>query len=220
MKHFLLAFSMLPLFVFGQNEAQLNKNEFGINMFSIAGFDMYKDPLDKRISTADFNLLPGIFYRHQFEKNAFRAAIDISQKSVYRSDGTDDPYYYSYLLAGTKQNIGISAGLEHLFGKKKLQSYIFSDVYFNYSHFSGIRSEYGCFGPIGIFHFNEEVFEYGLQGGAGLRYSINEHLHLTCEFSLRGFTSVYQDIQHSSDKYVDFGYHLNPVNKLGISVSF
>jgi hypothetical protein len=226
MKKATLLFLFLPLFSFAQEVVipvkPINQNEIGLNLFSITRFESYRGMLDTRQVSACLNAFPGIYYKRHFGQNAWRASFDYTQKSklVGSATGSDSPMYHiNYLNAETK-NVGIAVGYERSFGHWKLKPYAFSDLVFNYENMSGVRAEHGCWGPIGIFEFSEECFEYGVSAGAGMRYSINSRIHLSYEFAAQGAVSVFQDLSNIGDKYIDLRYHLNPVNKLGFAVSF
>lgn len=222
MKKILLALLLLPAFSFAQDEKKLiiNPNEVGLDLFSITRYDSYKDMLDKRHREADFNIFSGVYYKYRFNKSAFRASFDYTQKSVateYNSDG-GVPYYYS--STGIRRNTGISAGYERSFFSGKLTPYVFADAIFNYQDYTGHATYYGDFTSGMNEPFSEETFEYGLQGGMGLHYAINPFMSVSLETNAQGFVSVFQDVQHAGEKSTRFGGHFNPVSKLGFAVSF
>jgi hypothetical protein len=222
MKKTFLIFLFLPLFSFAQQEEiPAHQNEIGLNLFSATKIESNRDMLDRRKISTSLSAFSGIYYKRHFGQNAWRASFDYSQIAKMTGEGfTEDPFYSSYHLSARVKNVGIALGYERSFRSGKFQPYVFSDLVFNYQNMTGMRSEYGCFGPIGIFPFSEEIFEYGVSTGAGMRYSINSHIHLSYEFAAQGFVSVFQDLSNIGYKYVDLGYHLNPVNKLGFAVSF
>ncbi|MCX6312126.1 MAG: hypothetical protein NT084_10895 [Bacteroidetes bacterium] len=195
-----------------------SKNELGLNLFSVTNFERGLSTVDKRQYSADFNLFSGVYYKYHFGKNAWRASFDFNQKSIFTNVAPNISYYYS---ENAKRNfIGLKAGYERKFGNRKLNAFVFSDLIFNYYNLRGVHSYSGCFGWGENVPFNEETFEYGLAGGAGIRYAISKNIALSYEFSAQGFCSVYQDILNSGVKWVEFGYHLNPANKLGFAIAF
>lgn len=223
MKKATLLFLLIPLFSFAQEVEipvkSVNQNEIGINLFSVTRFERNRGMLDTRKVSASMNPTPGVYYKRHFGKNALRASIDYTQQLIKYGDPNSMEYATFYMNA-KRMNIGINIGYERSFGKGKLQPYLFSDLVFNYEKLAGERSYLGCFGPYGVFKFSEEVFEYGVSAGSGLRYSINSRIHLSYEFAAQGVVSVFQDLSNIGYKYVDLNYHLNPVNKLGFAVSF
>lgn len=225
MKLFAIFCLFISSFSFAQNETgsipKENiplKNELGLNIFSITNFERGLDAVDKRQYKSEFNYFSGIYYKYHFGKNAFRASFDLQQKSIFINVAPNISYYYS---ENARQNfIGLKAGYERDFGNGKLKAFLFSDLIFNYKNVFGIHSYSGCFGWGENVPFNEETFEYGLACGAGVRYSISKNIVLSYEFNAQGFCSVYQDILNAGDKWVDFGYHLNPISKLGFAIAF
>ncbi len=215
----------ISTFSFAQGETGIvpkentqTKNELGLNLFSVSNFKRGLDALDKRQYAADFNLFSGIYYKYHFGKNAFRTSFDFNQKSIFINVTPNISYYYS---ENAKQNfVGLKAGYEREFGNKRLKAFIFSDLIFNYNNIKGLHSYSGCFGWGEDVPFNEETFEYGMAGGAGIRYLFSKNIILSYEFSGQGFCSIYQDILNSGDKWLDFGYHLNPASKLGFAIAF
>jgi hypothetical protein len=215
-------FLFLPLFSFAQ-ETQIpvkpaHKNEIGVNLFSLTHLARYHDNVDRYVMDADMNYVPGIYYKRHFGKNALRASFDYTQKFI--RVGNPEIVYGGHYVAAWKKNVSVALGYERSFGNKKLQPYVFSDLVFNYQNMTGERLIFGCFGPYGIFKFSEETFEYGASAGAGLRYSLNPFIHLTYEFSAQGVISVFDDLSSVGGKYRERNYHLNPVNKFGLAVSF
>ncbi len=221
MKNLLLLFLLISNFLVGQTvQSPIFQNEIGLNLFSITQFNFGKDNLDKRSITADLNFFSGIYYKKHFENNALRFSLDYNNKSINNSKGYETPYYFSEVIAASKKNLDMSFGLEHDFGSKKIHPYIFSDLVFGYQNFTGLRSEYGCFGPIGIYKFSEETFSYGVGAGAGIRYSLTDHIDLTAEFSAHAVYSVYQDVLNAGKKYSSLDYRINPLQKVGFAVKF
>ncbi|CAN5915442.1 hypothetical protein BH11BAC7_BH11BAC7_34870 [soil metagenome] len=221
MKKAILFLLCCPLLLFAQ-EIPSYTNEIGVNLFSVKRFEHFHGADDRMISKADFNLIPGIYYKWHFGKNALRTSFDYSQKAIHRgSIDVMDPYSTQYFSASRK-NFDLAIGYERAFAAGKFQPYLFSDLIVNYENYTGERMNIGCFGPYGITQFSEEKFEYGISLGAGLRYNITSRIHISLELDGRGFVSVFQDL-HSSydgDKYVDHGFHFDPVNKMGFSYSF
>ncbi|MDQ3112082.1 MAG: hypothetical protein M3R17_19535, partial [Bacteroidota bacterium] len=143
MKKVLLLFSFLPLFSFAQ-EVVSDKNEVGLNLFSVTNFGMHKDMLDKRVYNGDMNAFSGIYYRRHFGKYALRASFDYTQKAQLSSSGSRfSPYYYN--VSAITKNISMSLGYQHSFATKKFQPYFFTDLVFNYINFSGHSTSYGDF---------------------------------------------------------------------------
>ncbi len=221
MKQIIYFLFFLPLISFAQQtEKPVIKHELGVNLFSIKQFEKLRSYDDLPVSIANVNIFPGLYYKRHSGKNALRASFEYTHKNI--RNGTAlimDPYSTQYYFS-TRNNVAIAAGYERAFGSGKLQPYIFSDFIFNYENLTGSRVNFGCFGPYGIYDFSEEVFEYGMSAGAGLRYSINPVLRLTLEVNAEGFVSVYQDVLNAGEKYRDLGIHINPVNKFGLAVCF
>jgi hypothetical protein len=225
MKKILFAFLFLPAFSFAQESDLPNEKTFshthecGVNLFSITQFRTYMSASDKRRNSAAFNYIPGFYYKYHFGKTAFRAGVDYNHHTVIStSDYTENGY--QYIIAIRKRDLYLTAGYERSFGNGHFKPFVFADAMMHYDNQSGIHTEYGCFGPIGNVPFSEETFEYGIQAGAGLAYSINPFLSLTLEMQEQGFISVYQDVLNSNSKWVDHGFRFNPVSKLGFAVSF
>src|ERR1041385_363043 len=225
MKKILLAFLFLPAFSFAQ-EADLpnekiisHSQELGANLFSITEFRTYLNASDKQLNSAAFNYAPGFYYKYHFGKNAFRAGIDFTHHStISQSDLTENGY--QYIIAIRKRDLYLTAGYEYSFGNGHFKPFIFADAMMHYDNQTGIHTEYGCFGPIGNVPFSEQTFEYGIQAGAGLSYSINSLFSITLETQEQGFISVYQDVLHTNYEWVDHGFRFNPVSRLGFAVSF
>lgn len=225
MKTFAISCLFISAFSFAQNETGIlpienpqPKNELGFNIFALTNFHKEILPTDGYKFASDYNLFSGIYYKHHFGKNAFRASFDFNQKSILINENPNISYYYS---ENAQENfVGLKAGYERNFGNKKLKAFVFSDLIFNYYNTKGLHSYSGCFGWGEDVPFNEEIFEYGIASGAGIRYAVSKNIILSYEFSAQGFCSIYQDILNSGDKWVDFGYHLNPASKLGFAVMF
>jgi hypothetical protein len=221
MKKIFFLLISIPAFSFAQQaETPVHKNELGLNLFSITDFQRYRGVVDKPEVHADFNYFSGIYYKRYYGKNVLRASFNYSQKSIQSGSGFEMPFYYYYSVAAVQKNLDISIGYERIFGTKKLQPYVFGDVVYNYMNYSGQQIYTGCFGPIEVDRFSEEVAQYGISAGAGLRYNISPNIHLSYEFAAQGFVNVFQDVYNAGPKYIDVGYKLNPVNKLGFAVSF
>jgi hypothetical protein len=224
MKTFVLLSLFISTLSFAQTETIVPKenvqpkNEFGFNFFSLTNIHKEYDPIDRYQYKADFNYFSGVYYKYHFGKNAVRSSFDFNQKAILINIQPSKPYYYSE--SAKQEFVTLKAGYEREFGTKKLKTYLFSDLIFNYNHVQGIRSSPGCFGWGEDSPFNEERFEYGIAGGGGLRYSVSKNIVLSYEFSAQQYCYVYQDILNSGKKWVGFGHHLNPVSKLGLAFTF
>jgi hypothetical protein len=219
MKKIFFLFSFFPLFSFAQDVVPADKNEVGLNLFSVTNFDSYKDPLDKPKYDLNVNAFSGIYYKRYFGKNALRASLDYSQKAFHSEEGALNSTYYSNVSA-TKKFVSTGIGYQRSFATGKFQPYFFSDLVFNYINFSGHHSFYGDYTWADDQPFSEETFEYGLAAGAGLRYSITPKIHLTYELSGQGVIGVFQDVMYAGKKFVNVDGHFNPVNKVGFAISF
>lgn len=220
MKKAILFFFLLPSISFAQQEERpVKKHELGVNLFSVKRFDRYKNFSDCPVISADLNILTGLYYKNHFGKNAWRASVDYSHRSIQKGWGEplDDPYTTTQYYSAKRTNFSIAAGYEHSFGSRKFQPYLFSDLVFNYQNLTGSRINIGCFGPYGMEDFSEEVFEYGVAAGAGFKYQFIPSLSFSFEMSAEGFVSMYQDVLNAGDKYRNVGFHVNPVNKLGLA---
>lgn len=222
MRKTFLFLALLPLFSFAQDvEIKVKpqpSHEVGVNLFSVTNLDTYLDYVDRLVTDADVNYIPGVYYKYHFGKNALRASFDYTQKFI--RSGDPDAGYGGHYVAGWKKDLSIGMGYERSFGNWKLQPYVFGDAVFNYHNMTGERLEWGCFGPNGIFKFSEETLEYGMAVGTGMRYKITPRLNVSYEFAAQGFIAVFDDLYHAGPKYVDRDYRINPVNKLGLSFSF
>lgn len=227
MKNAVLLFLFIPLFSFGQEEAPVNKNEFGVNVFSLKRFQAYKSfDNDNVISPGEPHwviygephILPGIYYKRHFGKNALRSSFEFTRRAT-TGTGEGGPWYFPEGSSLLRKNVGISIGYERAFGTKKLQPFAFADLGFNYENMDGTYTLQGYGGPPSSRHFIFEDYEYSVGAGGGLRYKMNARVHFTYEISAQGYRNAWQDIlRPGSGKNWDMGYHINPVNKLGVAI--
>jgi hypothetical protein len=220
MKKIFLFLLFIPLFSFGQQaEIPANKNEFGLNLFSLKRFQIHQDYEMGRSFYGESHLLPGIFYKRHFGKNAFRTSFEFTRRAT-QGNGKGAPWYFPEGSSVVRKNVGISIGYERSFSNKKLQPFAFADLVFNYENLAGTMIIQGYGTPDELYQFVFEDFEYSLSAGVGLRYQFTSRIQATYEISAQGFRNVYQEVFHAGDKYWDMGFHMNPVNKLGLSLSF
>jgi hypothetical protein len=214
-----LFFLLIPLFSFAQQEGiPANKNEFGLNVFSMKRVQVYYDwDKDRNEVLSEMHILPGIYYKRHFGKNAFRGSFEFTRR---KNTDRGSPWYFSKENNVIKKSVGISIGYERAFGKRKLQPFVFSDLQFTYENMAVSQVLQGYLGPNQIRHYVFENFEYAVAAGAGLRYKYNSKIYLTYECAVQGYRNVYQEVLRAGDKYWDLGYHVDPVSKLGIAISF
>src|ERR1700741_697157 len=172
MKNVFFFFLFIPLFSFAQQaEAPVSKNEFGMNGFSLKRPQFYGEYETGRGIYAEPHLVPGIYYKRHFGKNAIRSAFEFTRREKENvSKGA--PWFVPYSTTTIVSiNVGLSVGYERSFGDKKLQPFAFADLVFNYENLEGEITFPTYAG--GLYPFLNEDFEYGLAAGGGLRYKLN-----------------------------------------------
>jgi hypothetical protein len=224
MKNALLLFLFIPFFSFAQqDEAPVKKNEFGINAFSLKRVQLSYNLESRRNGLyAEPHVLPGIYYKRHFGKNgknAWRSSFEFTRRAT-TSNGQGGPWYFPKGSTLVRKNAGISLGYERAFGNKKWQPFAFADLVFNYENINGTTILPGYGGPDIVHHYIFEDFEYSIAAGAGLRYKVNPGIHFTYETSAQHYRSVSQDVLNAGEKNWGTGYHINPVNKLGVAILF
>lgn len=216
MKKAFLFLLFLPAFAFAQETENPVKpayhHEIGLNLLSIVQYNIH-------LNHADINSMPGVYYKYHFGQNALRASVDYMHRRL-KYNPAFLPENATYFMDGMKDNFSINAGYERSFFKGKFQLFAFSDLIFNYVNIKGERSYQVSFGPYGSFPFALETFQYGIAGGCGMRYSITPRFQLAWELAGQEVVSVDDDLGKPGDKTVSLKGYFNPVNKLGIAVSF
>jgi hypothetical protein len=221
MKSIFLICFLLPILSFAQTEnttVAQPKNEIGLNLFSINDLSN-RNYLENKF-TADFSFCSGLYYKFHSGKNVWRTSFDYFQNKIVIDDQQPE---FSYSSNGIKKAGEFKAGYERDFSKGKFSPFVFSDLFFQYSKYSGTASESGCFIVFKNLPFNIETFETGISGGAGVKYQITKNIVISLESSLSGFYSISEDLINHAPGYPktkEYNYRINPLNRLGAAFTF
>lgn len=222
MKKLILFFFVLTLATsFAQ--AQENKNELGVSLFSIETYDPghyafgiggYINPINsiiyKRSITQDFKL-----------RGIATAEVNASNMPHYQEECNDCGSFIH-----TANSIGLSAGAQTGRTFQKFSPYGYADIFYQYKYET---AEYlNPWGSAG--QYSKNVNSFGIRVGFGLEYNFTERFSISLEPSLsvaqnsitgEGFEAVqrsYQELEWNQEKETSTNFRA--VNILAVNVKF
>lgn len=213
---YILAFTLLPFNI----QAQENKNEFGVSLFSIGSFEPYGTDYGKVTYISPIN---SIIYKRAINDNLKLRGILTAETNASKSNNYGFNPYWGGSYSHTARSLGLALGAQTGKTYNKFSPYGYADLFYNYTfetaEYTASGMDIGGYGK-----YTKHIKSFGARIGLGLEYRFTKTVSLSWEPSVSLAQNIIEGRGHqggiSLDYYNEPATSFRAVNILAVNVKF